>query len=294
MIFVIVGPTGVGKSSLALEYSLKHDALIVNGDVFQCYKEMNIGTAKPPLEERKKVPHYLFDIATVTKEYTIYDYQKDLRKTLDELIPLNKDIIIVGGSGLYLKSSLYDFNLNEVKNKVDMSLYEKMDNETLYKKLQDIDLEASKNIHPNNRKRVIRAIEIYLESGEKKSDIINKQEHKLLYDVCFIGLSKQREELYSLINQRVDKMVEDGLVEEVRSLMEQYPTSLRAFQAIGYKELMEGLKTTPLSDIINLIKQRTRNYAKRQYTYFNHQLPVNWFSSKSDALKFMEEYHAIK
>lgn len=289
MIYVIVGPTGVGKSKLSIEYAEKHNAYIVNGDAFQCYKEMNIGTAKPSIEERSKVPHFLFDIASVENPYTIYDYQKDLRNTLDKLLKDNKDIIIVGGSGLYLKSSLYDFTLNENNNKVDMSLYDNLTNEELYKVLQNIDFEESKKIHYNNRKRVLRAIQIYLESGKTKTNIISNQEHKLLYDVTFIGLSKSnREELYSLIDNRVDKMIEDGLIDEVKSLMEKYPKNLRAFQAIGYKELMENIDSMDISSIISLIKQKTRNYAKRQYTYFNHQLPVIWFNDYKEALSFME------
>lgn len=296
MIYVIVGPTGVGKSKLSLEYALKNDALIVNGDAFQCYKEMNIGTAKPSKQERSLVPHFLFDITSVEKTYTIYDYQKDLRKTLDELLPLNKDILIVGGSGLYLKSALYDFTLAEAKNDIDMSKYEKMSNEELYNELVKIDEETARKIHPNNRKRVLRGIQIYLESGEKKSHLIDSQQHKLLYDVEFIGISKKtREELYECINQRVDKMIEDGLIEEVNDLMKKYQPTLRAFQAIGYKELMENPNQGNIDDIVLLIKQRTRNYAKRQYTYFNNQLPVKWFDNYQDALLYMEEKkHAVK
>lgn len=290
MIFVIVGPTGIGKSKLSLDYALKNQALIINGDAFQCYKEMNIGTAKPSLAERSLVPHYLFDITSVENTYTIYDYQKDLRRTLDELIPLKKDILIVGGSGLYLKSALFDFTLSENKETIDMSSYEKMTNEELYQELQKIDLESCKNIHPNNRKRVLRAIEIYLESGETKSHLIDSQEHKLLYDVEFIGLTcSSREALYDLINQRVDKMIDSGLVEEVADLKKNFSPSLRAFQAIGYKELMIDYEPKDLNEIISLIKQRTRNYAKRQYTYFNNQLPVKWFSSCEQALAYMEE-----
>lgn len=288
MIFVIVGPTGVGKSRLSIEYAQKKRAFIVNGDAFQCYKEMNIGTAKPTLEERNKAPHHLFDIASVENTYTIYDYQRDLRNKLDELSKYNKDIIIVGGSGLYLKSSLYDFTLNENVSPVDMSLYDNLTNEELHKVLESIDLEESKKIHFNNRKRVLRAIQIYLESGQKKSDIIKNQEHKLLYDVEFIGLTKtSREELYSLIDKRVDKMIEDGLIDEVKELMEKYPSSLRAFQAIGYKELMSNIDSEDLSETISLIKQKTRNYAKRQYTYFNNQLPVKWFDTYEEALSYM-------
>lgn len=290
MIFVIVGPTGVGKSSLAIEYVQKHGGYIINGDAFQCYKEMNIGTAKPSLSERCLVPHYLFDIATVTQAYTIYDYQKDLRATLDELIKKNKDIVIVGGSGLYLKSALFDFTLNEVEHSIDMSEYEKMNEEELYAALKRIDYESSLNIHPHNRKRVLRAIQIYLESGNKKSDIIASQKHKALYDVIFIGLSKSsRDELYDLINKRVDLMVKDGLIDEVKDLMSKYDHNLRAFQAIGYKELISALdNNTSIDDAIELIKKRTRNYAKRQYTYFNNQLEVNWFNSKQEAIEFME------
>ena len=293
MIFVIVGPTGVGKSSLALEYAKKHDAYIVNGDAFQCYKEMNIGTAKPSLEERSTLPHYLFDIATVDIPYTIFEYQRDLRNTLDTLLKSGKDIIIVGGSGLYLKSALYDFTLNEQKVSIDMSKYDSFTNEELYEELKRYDEPASKDIHPNNRKRVLRAIEIYLESGKRKSDIIAEQEHKLLYDVKFVGLSREsRDELYSLIDKRVLKMFEDGLLDEVKLLIEKHDSSLRAFQAIGYKELMENLDKVDINDIISLIKQKTRNYAKRQYTYFNHQMPVKWFDNYLEAFNYMAERKA--
>lgn len=291
MIFVIVGPTGVGKSSLALEYAKKHNAYIVNGDAFQCYKEMNIGTAKPSIEERSILPHYLFDIATVDIPYTIFEYQRDLRNTLDHLLKENKDIVIVGGSGLYLKSALYDFTLNEQKISIDMSKYDSFTNEELYEELKRYDEPAAVDIHPNNRKRVLRAIEIYLESGKRKSDIIAEQEHKLLYDVKFIGLSREsRDELYSLIDKRVLKMFEEGLLDEVKSLIDRHDSSLRAFQAIGYKEIIEGLKNNEsLDNIISLIQKNTRNYAKRQYTYFRNQLPVNWFNSKQEAYNFMEE-----
>ena len=291
MIFVIVGPTGVGKSSLALEYAKKHDAYIVNGDAFQCYKEMNIGTAKPSIEERSILPHYLFDIATVDIPYTIFEYQRDLRNTLDYLLKEKKDIVIVGGSGLYLKSALYDFTLNEQKTSIDMSKYDSFTNEELYEELKRYDEPAAVDIHPNNRKRVLRAIEIYLESGKRKSDIIAEQEHKLLYDVKFIGLSREsRDELYSLIDKRVLKMFEEGLLDEVKSLIDRHDSSLRAFQAIGYKEIIEGLKNNEsLDNIISLIQKNTRNYAKRQYTYFRNQLPENWYNSKQEAYNFMEE-----
>ena len=171
-----------------------------------------------------------------------------------------------------------------------MSKYDSFTNEELYEELKRYDEPASKDIHPNNRKRVLRAIEIYLESGKRKSDIIAEQEHKLLYDVKFVGLSREsRDELYSLIDKRVLKMFEDGLLDEVKLLIEKHDSSLRAFQAIGYKEIMEYFKgELSLEEAISKVKKNTRNYAKRQYTYFKNQLPINWFKTKEEALEFME------
>lgn len=299
MIFCIVGPTGIGKSYLSEKYREKYNCYIVNGDCFQCYKEMKIGTAKIEDSLIEDGNHFLFSIQTVNKEYTIYDYQKDLRAIIDNLLSLNKknnvdrDIVIVGGSGLYLKSALYDFVFNEQTSLINMEKYEKLDNVSLHEELKKIDpIEASK-IHYNNRKRVMRAIQIYLENGENKSSLIQKQEHKLLYDVTFIGLeTTSRDSLYDLINKRVDSMVEEGLIEEARELYSHYDHSLRAFQAIGYKELFSYFDNQmDLETSINLIKQHSRNYAKRQYTYFRHQLPVKWFNSLSLAFNYMEEKH---
>ncbi len=286
-IICIVGPTGVGKSSLGISLALKANGEIINGDAFQIYKEMDIGTAKPSLEERKLVPHHLFDYVEPTYEFSIFDYQKNLRSKIEELQKRNVNIIVVGGTGLYLKSGFYDFNLNKQESHVDMSSYEQKTNEELHKILESIDYEESLKIHQNNRKRVLRAIQIYLETGSKKSDIIASQEHKPLYDVEFIGLTRDREELYDIINKRVDKMYEMGLVDEVKSLMNKYPTTLRSFQAIGYKELMDGLiNHKDENEIKELIKKNSRNYAKRQFTYFNNQLNVKWFTSSLEALEY--------
>ena len=290
MIFVIVGPTGIGKSSLSEVYALKHDAFIINGDAFQCYKEMNIGTAKPPRENRNEKTNFLFDIRSVEEGYTIFDYQKDLRSTLDSLLKEGKDIIIVGGSGLYLKSALYDFELSTSQQSYDMGKFDNLSDEQLHKHLEGIDFEESQKIHFKNRKRVLRAIQIYYESGETKTALLSKQEHKLLYPVTFVGLElENRENLYELINERVDIMLKEGLLEEVKSLFEKYGDSLRAFQAIGYKEIMQYFKgELSLEEAISKVKKNTRNYAKRQYTYFKNQLPINWFKTKEEALEFME------
>ncbi|MGN1295243.1 MAG: tRNA (adenosine(37)-N6)-dimethylallyltransferase MiaA [Bacilli bacterium] len=287
MIICIVGPTGVGKSKLAIKLAQEVKGEIINGDAFQIYKGMDIGTAKPSQEERKIVIHHLFDFVDPDYEYSIFDYQKNLRNKIEELQSKNVPIIICGGSGLYLKSSLYDFVLNENKSGVDMSSFEKMSNEELHNYLTSIDEEESQKIHMNNRKRVLRAIEIYLQEGKKKSQIINEQEHKLIYDVTFVGLSKEREELYDLINKRVDLMFADGLVDEVKKLINKYSSSLRSFQAIGYKEIIDGLAMgSSEEEMKELIKKNSRNYAKRQFTYFKHQMDVNWFSDCDEAYRF--------
>jgi tRNA dimethylallyltransferase len=189
---------------------------------------------------------------------------------------------------LYLKASFYDFNLNKQESTIDMSKYENMSNEELYDILKKVDFEETKIIHMNNRKRVLRAIQIYLETGKPKSEQIKEQEHKPIYDVTFVGLTRERDELYELINKRVDIMFEMGLLEEVKALMNKYPQDLRSFQAIGYKEIIDGLNNnSSIEEIKELIKKNSRNYAKRQFTYFNHQLDVNWFSSVDEAEYFI-------
>ena len=288
MIISIVGPTGVGKSKLAIEVALKVHGELVNCDAFQIYNYLEIGTAKPSKEERELVPHHLFDYVEPDYPFSVYDYQVTLRNKIKELEEKNVPIILVGGTGLYLKASLYDFSLSKEEEKIDMSKYLQMDNQTLHQELEKLDYEESLKIHQNNRKRVLRAIEICLSQGKKKSDIIMSQEHKLLYDVTFVGLTKPRDELYDLINKRVDLMFEQGLYLEVETLMKKYDHSLRSFQAIGYKEIIQGIENhQSIEEIKELIKKNSRRYAKRQYTYFNHQLDVNWFMDKDEALEFI-------
>ena len=287
MIIAIVGPTGIGKSKLALKIAKEVKGEIVNCDAFQIYKEMDIGTAKPSLEERREVPHHLFDYVEPTTSFSVFDYQVTLRNKIEELQKRNVPIILVGGTGLYLKASLYDFSLNEEKEKISLSKYDAYTNEELHKELEKLDFEESKKIHMNNRKRVLRAIEICLTHNEKKSEMIAKQEHKLLYDVTFIGLTKNRDELYEGINKRVDIMFEMGLMKEVEYLLSKYDDNLRSFQAIGYKEIIEGKKNNLSEEgIKELIKRNSRRYAKRQYTYFENQLDVNWFDNIDSAFEY--------
>ena len=290
MIIVIAGPTCSGKSSLAIKLALALDAEIINGDAFQVYKYFNIGTAKPTLKERDIVPHHLFDFVDPNNNFNVKDYQELARKTIADLEDKKKNIIIVGGTGLYQKATLYDFSFDDEDNHADMSDLALLTNEELYEVLKQIDEKSTETIHVNNRKRVLRAIEIYRLHGKTKTSIIDSQEHKLLYDVMFIGLNVEREKLYNDINNRVDEMIKDGLVEEVTNLKSKYPASIHAFQAIGYKELLAYLdhKLT-LNEAIELIKKNSRNYAKRQMTYFKNQLPMKWFDNADKAYNYVIE-----
>lgn len=287
MIIVITGPTCMGKSETAVEVAKAIDAEIINGDAFQCYKEMNIGVAKPSDAYLKQIPHHLYSFVDIDHDYSIAEYQTNLRNEIDKLLSKGKNIVIVGGSGLYIRSALYDYEFEENKT-VDMTKYIEMDNRTLHDELRKIDPVEAEKIHMNNRKRVLRAIEIYLSTGSTKSKIISEQEHKSIYDVNFFVRDIDRDELYSRINKRVDLMIEEGLVKEAKSLFDKYGDSPRALQAIGYKELFPYFKGEySLDEAIELIKQNTRNYAKRQLTYIRHQFPVKYYKNTQDLLEII-------
>ena len=283
----------MGKSETALEVAKAFNAEVVNGDAFQCYKEMNIGVAKPPKEYFSIVPHHLFSFVDVNHDYSIAEYQKDLRKTIDEILSRGKNVVIVGGSGLYIRSALYDYEFNE-NPIVDMSSYELMTNEELHKELEKIDSEQAKIIHMNNRKRVLRAIEIFLGQGRTKTDLIESQEHKLVYDAKFFVRNMDREVLYTLIDKRVDKMMEQGLLDEIKTIVEKYGTGCKALQAIGYKELIPVLNNEySLDRGIELVKKNSRNYAKRQVTYIKHQFPVVFYENTEDLLGILNKWVII-
>ena len=289
MIIVISGPTCLGKSETALNVALAFNAEIINGDAFQCYKEMDIGVAKPPKEYFDKVPHHLFSFVNPDEPYSIMVYQKNLRKTVDEILSKEKNVVIVGGSGLYIRSALYDYEFKE-EDAVDMSSYEELTNEELHQKLKEIDPEDAKKIHPNNRKRLLRALAIYSSQNEVKSDIIAKQNHEPIYkDTYFFVRDLPREELYKRINKRVDKMIELGLEKEVKTLYEKYGDKPQSMQAIGYKEFISYFKgESSLEDVIDKIKQHTRNYAKRQMTYIRHQFPTRFYKNDDELMEMIK------
>ncbi|MBE6144155.1 MAG: tRNA (adenosine(37)-N6)-dimethylallyltransferase MiaA [Firmicutes bacterium] len=269
-IIVIVGPTGVGKTKLSIELAKKFDGEIINGDSTQVYRDLDIATAKVTKKEKENIRHHLLDIKDITEDYTVYDYQKDGRKAIEDILAINKTPIIVGGTGLYIKALLYDYNFKEGNIKNDYSTFS---NEELYKKILEINPDT--NIHINNRKKLERFLDYYYNTGEI---IENNKTDKLLYECIFIGLTTSREVLYERINKRVDVMVNDGLLEEAKKIYDSNIRTKAITTPIGYKELFpyfEEEKT--LEECLEDIKQKSRKYAKRQYTWFNNQMSINWF-----------------
>ena len=285
MILVLTGPTGSGKTDMAISLAKKLGGAIINADAFQVYRELNIATAKPSEAQRLEVPHFLFDFVPISSSYSVYEYQADLRATIADLQEIHKSIIIAGGTGLYIRAGLYDYSFPEEKV-VDLSVYEKMDEDTLYAALQKMDPEEAKTIHPHNRIRVLRAIKVYLSSGKKKSEIKAEQKHQPIYDdVYFFGLNAERAPLYERVNQRVEEMFKAGLVEENRALYEKYGETPRAFQAIGVKELFPYFRGEKnLEECKEEIQKNTRHYVKRQETFFRHQFDIHWITREEEIL----------
>lgn len=272
-IFVITGPTGVGKTRLSIELAKKYNGEIINGDAIQVYKGLDIGSAKVQEEEKEGIVHHLFSIKDVREEYSIYNYQVDCRKMIKEIQDRGHTVIIVGGTGLYIKSALYDYTLEESKENMDQE-YDGVSTMELYQRLISMDKDI--DIDKNNRRRVIRALNYYIENG--KSIRENRGGNNLLYDTIFIGLTMDREKLYQRINDRVDKMIDMGLLDEVRGFYDQNIRSKPLLSGIGYKEIYEYLDgNVSLEEAIRLIKRNSRRYAKRQYTFFNNQFNIKWF-----------------
>lgn len=270
-IIVIVGPTAVGKTKLSIELAKIYDGEIINADSMQVYRGLDIGTAKIREDEKEGVVHHLFDIKEIVEEYSIFDYQKDCRRCIDDIKNRGKTPIIVGGTGLYIKAALYDYKLLEHKisdNCDDMS------NEDIFESL--ISIFPDIDIDKNNRRRLVRAWNYYKETGKL---ITENKTDKLLYDCVFIGLTCDREILYKRINERVDLMIKNGLINEVKAFYDSGIRTKPLIGGIGYREIYSYLdKKCDLETAIEEIKRDSRRYAKRQYTFFNNQLDVNWFS----------------
>lgn len=267
-IIVIVGPTGVGKTKLSIELAKRLDGEIINGDSVSIYKGLDIGSAKPTIEEREGIVHHLIDICDIDDNYTVYEYQRDVRRKIDDISKRGKRIIIVGGTGLYIKAALYDYKFVEGTNNND---YKDLSNEELVEKIKSYNVEDIP--HVNNRQRLVRLLN-KLKNGEESVT----EKSKLLYPCKVIGLTTDREYLYERINNRVDQMIKSGLLEEVNGLKKHYLTSRVLNSGIGYKEFYDYFyNNVSLNDVIQKIKLDSRRYAKRQYTFFNHQFDTKWF-----------------
>lgn len=272
MIIVVVGPTAVGKTKMSIELAKQFNGEVINADSTQIYKGLDIATAKVTEEEMDGVVHHLLDVRDITSDYTVYDYQKDARNCIDDILGRGKTPILVGGTGLYIKAALYNYEFCDSSNHEQ---YLEYSDQELFEKLLLVD--PNTKVHPNNRKRVVRSLNYYYETGKPFSEQVVSDQ--LMYDdVYFIGLTTDRDYLYKRINMRVDNMMEQGLLLEAKQV---YDTEIRTkavMTPIGYKELFSYFDGVEQLEVcVEKIKQNSRKYAKRQYTWFRHQLPVVWF-----------------
>ncbi len=278
-VVVIVGPTGVGKTALSVALAKRYHGEIISGDSIQVYRGLNIGSAKVTKAQQQGIPHHLIDEYEVTQEYNVKLFQQRCRQCIEEISAKGGLPIVCGGTGLYIKAALYDYVFQEEQtDSAYLAFLDTLSNEELYGALTVVDREACKNIHPHNRRRLIRALSI-AHSGEKKSDIVARQSHTPLYDVFWIGLTMPREQLYARIDQRVEQMMEEGLLDEVRAFAKEDAIwSLNAFQGIGYKEWRAYFQgESSVQACVAAIQKHSRNFAKRQYTWFRNQLDVRWY-----------------
>ncbi len=279
-VLVVIGPTAVGKTKTSIELAKIFNGEIISGDSMQIYQHLDIGTAKVTKEEMGDVVHHLIDCRHFSENYSVSDFQTSVRQLIEEITNRGHLPIICGGTGLYIRAALYDYKFDDEGHDVNFqNKYSDYSNEQLHQHLASFDLKSADEIHPNNRHRVLRAIEIYETTGKTKSEQIQADMSEPLYDVYTVGLDLERAKLYDRINQRVDVMFDHGLLEEFDTILSMGATKeMQSMKAIGYKELfdyVEGICT--LEEAKDKICMNSRRYAKRQMTWFKHQMPVSWF-----------------
>lgn len=297
---VVAGPTASGKTRLAIEIAKRFDGEIVGADSMQIYKYMNIGTAKPTAEERAEVPHHMIDFLEPDAPYSVAEYTEDAHKVIAEIASRGKLPVMCGGTGLYINSVVDDVTFGDFET--DYALREELRKtaeaegaQKLLEMLAEFDPESAQKLHPNNIRRIIRAIEFYKVTGTTISAHQKMtKERESRYEPIMLSIAWDRQELYERINKRVDIMLEEGLFDEVRSMMERgYTKQLNSMQGIGYKEVMDcmdGLMT--YDEAVELIKQSSRRYAKRQLTWFRRDARINWINAENaveEAIKIIEE-----
>ncbi|MBM7572109.1 tRNA (adenosine(37)-N6)-dimethylallyltransferase MiaA [Aquibacillus albus] len=282
-VVAIVGPTAVGKTSLSVEIAKRFNGEIISGDSMQIYKGMDIGTAKVTEEEKEGIPHYMIDIKEPYESFSVAEFQSLIQQYIQVIAGKDRLPIIAGGTGLYIQAALYDYNFAEkerdetYQKKIEQEI-EEYGMENVFKRLKSVDPEQADKIHPNNRRRVIRALEVYDRTGMTMSEYHEQQMGDSGYEPIIIGLEMDRKELYKRINQRVDLMIDSGLIDEVRSLYNRGIKDAQAMKAIGYKELIPYIEgTMSLEACVEVLKRNSRRYAKRQYTWFKNKMDVHWF-----------------
>lgn len=284
-VVAIVGPTASGKTALSIRLAKEFNGEIINGDSMQIYKGLDIGTAKITEEEMEGIPHHLLSFKEPTESFSVAEFQRLVREKIREIQSRGKLPIIVGGTGLYIQAVLYDFQFTEEKvdEEARKKYYDELAEigpEAMHKRLAELDPETAKTIHPNNTRRVIRALEMIELHGVSKASEEHNRGNIPIYNHLIIGMDIDREELYKRINQRVDLMMEQGLLDEVRALWEKGIRDVQSVKAIGYKELydyFDGLIS--LDEAVEQIKQNSRRYAKRQLTYFRNKMDVQWIGN---------------
>ncbi|MFI9032742.1 tRNA (adenosine(37)-N6)-dimethylallyltransferase MiaA [Staphylococcus pasteuri] len=295
-LIVIVGPTASGKTELSIELAKRCNGEIISGDSMQVYKQMDIGTAKVTKEEMDGIPHHLIDILNPDESFSAYAFKERAEACIKDITNRGKTPIVAGGTGLYIQSLLYNYQFedetvsDEKMNEVNTKLkeLEQLNNIDLHDYLNTFDPESSSNIHPNNRKRVLRAIEYYLKTKKLLSYRKKVQQFTENYDTLLLGIEMSRETLYKKINKRVDIMLSHGLFKEVQYLVEQGYESSQSMQAIGYKELIPVIKgNMDKETAIEKLKQNSRKYAKRQLTWFKNKMNVHWLDREKMSLQMM-------
>lgn len=282
-VIAIVGPTAVGKTSLGIELAKRLNGEVISGDSMQIYRGMDIGTAKVTEKEMENIPHHMIDIKDPDQSFSVAEFQKHVRKHITDINQRGRVPIIVGGTGLYIKAALYDYQFTDEAR--DDTYQKKIEEEIaqfgidlVYSRLQSVDPDQAKTIHPNNTRRVIRALEIYDRTGETNVQRQGNQSQDPLYDATIIGLDMDRSLLYERINHRVDMMMKSGLLEEVCSFYNQGLEDYQSMKAIGYKEFIPYLKgESDLEQSRELLKRNSRRFAKRQYTWFKNKMNVKWY-----------------
>lgn len=291
-VIVLCGPTASGKTSLSIELAKKINGEIISCDSMQIYKDMDIGTAKPTEQEKQGIKHYLLDFLSPEVRYSVADYKKDAEKAIEEILKKRKVPIIVGGTGLYINSLIY--NIGYKDSKIDIDYRNKLEKmvvekglENLYEMAQKIDPEAMKNISHNDKKRIMRVLEIYNETGKTKTELeMESRKNEPKYNYIVFALDMDRDKLYERINKRVDIMLKNGLIHEVEKLINTYKIMPTAMQGLGYKEVVEYLKgNCTEEEMVEKIKMETRRYAKRQLTWFRKNKETIWLNGLEEADK---------